>query len=105
MPGSKPLILTAAVLASIGATFMLGSAPASALDLDDLREELPAIRRAIPVSPDSLMRGMPTDIRRGVPVPSALREELDELPLPSRRVLVAPITPRSVLVIPVEIDD
>lgn len=42
------LSVTAALLASMGATFVLGLAPAKALDLDDL-EDLPPIRSIIPI--------------------------------------------------------
>ena len=43
------LTLAAALLASIGATTLIGLTPASALDLDDLPDELPPIRRIVPV--------------------------------------------------------
>lgn len=49
MARSRQIALAAAFLASIGATFAFGSNTAHALDLDDLADELPPIRRVIPV--------------------------------------------------------
>ena len=46
MSRTKPLTLTMALLAAFGATVAFASAPARALDLDDL-DELPPIRRII----------------------------------------------------------
>lgn len=48
MQRTKALTLTAAVLATLGAS-LLGATAASALDLDDLPDELPPIRRIVPV--------------------------------------------------------
>lgn len=48
MSRSRQFTLAAALLASFGATFVLGSGSAHALDLEDLADELPAIRRIIP---------------------------------------------------------
>lgn len=48
MSRTKPLTLAATLLASMGATMILGLTPARALDLDDL-DQLPPIRRIIPV--------------------------------------------------------
>lgn len=49
MSRARQFTLAAAFLASIGATFAFGSSSAHALDLDDLADELPPIRRVIPL--------------------------------------------------------
>lgn len=94
MTRMKSIPFAAAVIATAFAGLL--TTPARALDLDDLVESLPRARRVI-VLPDV----------KTVPVSPRMLERIaegEDLP-PLRRVLPLPVAPKTVIVVPVDIDD
>ena len=94
MTRTKSIPFAAALLVTAFAG--LAATPARALDLDDLVESLPRARRVV-VVPDV----------KAVPVSPRVLERIvegEDLP-PLRRVVPLPVAPKTVIVVPVDIDD
>lgn len=98
MPSLK-VVRIAALLISVSGTLFTAQNAAFALDVDDLEEALPRLRRELPVP--ALSRRVAEELpamRTADP-----REELEDLVPPVRKGMRLPA--RALIIVPIDIDD